>query len=73
MGKRNQDNTEAIKMNLARRYITSSRAQEVVDAWIIELKGKNYIKYVSETASKTYKNSKKEVNKIDDKSWDPFL
>ena len=73
LGKRNQDNTEAIKMNLAKRYITSSRAQEVVDAWIIELKGKNYIKYVSETAPKTYKNSKKEVNKIDDKSWDPFL
>ena len=73
LGKRNQDNTEAIKINLAKRYITSSRAQEVVDAWIIELKGKNYIKYVSETAPKTYKNSKKEVNKIDDKSWDPFL
>ena len=73
LGKRNQDNTEAIKMNLAKRYITSSRAQEVVDAWIIELKEKNYIKYVSETAPKTYINSKKGVNKIDDKSWDPFL
>ena len=73
LGKRNQDNTEAIKMNLAKRYITSSRAQEVVDAWIIELKGKNYIKYVSETAPKAYINSKKGVNKIDDKSWDPFL
>ena len=60
-------------MNLAKRYITSSRAQEVVDAWIIELKGKNYIKYVSETAPETYINSKKGVNKIDDKSWDPFL
>ena len=73
LGKRNQDNTEAIKINLAKRYITSSRAQEVVDAWIIELKGKNYIKYVSETAPKAYINSKKGVNKIDDKSWDPFL
>tara|TARA_B100001248_G_scaffold258618_1_gene243125 strand:- start:816 stop:1724 length:909 start_codon:yes stop_codon:yes gene_type:complete len=73
LGKRNQDNTEAIKINLARRYITSSRAQEVVDAWIIELKGKNYIKYVSETAQETYINSKKRVNKIDEKSWDPFL
>ena len=73
LGKRNQDNTEAIKMNLAKRYITSSRAQEVVDAWIIELKGKNYIKYVSETAQETYINSKKRVNKIDEKSWDPFL
>ena len=73
LGKRNQDNTEAIKMNLAKRYITSSRAQEVVDAWIIELKGKNYIKYVSETAPEAYINSKKGVNKIDDKSWDPFL
>ena len=73
LGKRNQDNTEAIKMNLAKRYITSSRAQEVVDAWIIELKGKNYIKYVSETAPKAYINSEKGVNKIDDKSWDPFL
>ena len=73
LGKRNQDNTEAIKMNLAKRYITSSRAQEVVDAWIIELKEKNYIKYVLETAPKTYINSKKGVNKIDNKSWDPFL
>ena len=73
LGKRNQDNTEAIKINLAKRYITSSRAQEVVDAWIIELKGKNYIKYVSETAQETYINSKKRVNKIDEKSWDPFL
>tara|TARA_Y200000002_G_scaffold154228_1_gene127522 strand:- start:2041 stop:3390 length:1350 start_codon:yes stop_codon:yes gene_type:complete len=73
LGKRNQDNTEAIKMNLANRYITSSRAQEVVDAWIIELKGKSYIKYVSETVPKTYVNIEKEVNKIDDKSWDPFL
>ena len=73
LGKRNQDNTEAIKMNLAKRYITSSRAQEVVDAWIIELKEKNYIKYLSDTAPKTYINYKKEVNKIDDKSWDPFL
>ena len=40
LGKRNQDNTEIIKRNLARRYITSSRSQEVVDAWIIELKEK---------------------------------
>ena len=60
-------------MNLAKRYIISSRAQEVVDAWIIELKEKNYIKYVSETAQETYINSKKRVNKIDEKSWDPFL
>ncbi len=73
LGKRNQDNTEAIKKNLARRYITSSRAQEVVDAWIIELKGKNYIKYVNETTPNNFRNIKKEKNKVDEKSWDPFL
>ena len=70
LGKRDQDNTEAVKMNLAKRYITSSRADEVVDAWLIKLKEKNYIRYVTENTQKksTYKKSNKKIKK----SWDPF-
>ena len=60
LGKRDQDNTEKIKMNLAKRYITSRRAQEVIDAWIIELKEKNYIKYITQTSQKVYRNIQKE-------------
>mgnify|MGYP005701533191 FL=1 len=52
LDKRNQDNTETVKMNLAKRYITSSRADEVVDAWLIKLKEKNYIRYVTENTQK---------------------
>ena len=66
LDKRNQDNTETVKMNLAKRYITSSRADEVVDAWLIKLKEKNYIKYVTENTQK------KSINKKIKKSWDPF-
>ena len=70
--KRNQDNTEIIKRNLAKQYITSSRAQEVIDAWIIELKEKKYIKYLAESNPKIYskniKNSDLELQQI----WDPF-
>ena len=43
LGKRDQDNTEIIKKNMARKYITSSRSREVIDAWIIELKKKKII------------------------------
>ena len=71
LGKRNQDNTEIVKRSLAKRYITSSRSQEVVDAWIIELKEKNYIKYLAESSPKIYdKNIKNnlELQQI----WDPF-
>ena len=72
LGKRNQDNTEIVKRSLAKRYITSSRSQEVVDAWIIELKEKNYIKYLAESSSKIYdkniKNNDLELQQI----WDPF-
>ncbi len=73
LGKRNQDNTEMIKMNLAKRYITSRRAQEVIDAWIIELKEKNYIKYLTGTSPKVYRNKRKEKKKRENESWDPFL
>ena len=72
LGKRNQDNTEIVKRSLAKRYITSSRSQEVVDAWIIELKEKNYIKYLAESSPKIYdkniKNNDLELQQI----WDPF-
>ena len=70
LDKRNQDNTETVKMNLAKRYITSSRADEVVDAWLIKLKEKNYIKYVTENTQK--KSINKKNNKKIKKSWDPF-
>ena len=70
LSKRDQDNTEVVKMNLAKRYITSSRADEVVDAWLIKLKEKNYIRYVSENTSK--KNINKKNNKKRKDSWDPF-
>jgi len=73
LGKRDQDNTEKIKMNLAKRYITSRRAQEVIDAWIIELKEKNYIRHLTETSSKVYRNIQKEKKKKESESWDPFL
>ena len=73
LGRRNQDNTKAVKMNLAKQYIINSRAQEAVDAWMIELKEKNYIKYITETTPKSFRNIQKENNKIDGKSWDPFL
>ena len=70
LSKRDQDNTEVIKMNLAKRYITSSRADEVVDAWLIKLKEKNYIRYVTENTQKkpTYNKNNKKIKK----SWDPF-
>ena len=70
LGKRDQDNTETVKMNLAKRYITSSRADEVVDAWLIKLKENNYIRYVTENTQK--KNTYKKNNKKIKKSWDPF-
>ena len=70
LGKRDQDNTETVKISLAKKYITSSRADEVIDAWLIKLKEKNYIKYISEDTSK--KNINKENNKKRKNSWDPF-
>ena len=50
--KRKQDNTEIIKRNLARQYLISGRSREVIDSWIIELKEKNFIKYVTESKKK---------------------
>lgn len=70
LGKRDQDNTEIIKKNMARKYITSSRSREVIDAWIIELKEKNYIKYVTENA-RNNSGLLKEKN-INQQLWDPF-
>ena len=70
LGKRDQNNTETVKMNLAKRYITSSRADEVIDSWLIKLKEKNYIRYVSENTPK--KNINKKNNKKQKNSWDPF-
>ena len=70
LGRRDQDNTEIIKKNMARKYITSSRSREVIDAWIIELKEKNYIKYVTENA-RNNSGLLKEKN-INQQLWDPF-
>ena len=70
LGKRDQDNTEIIKKNMARKYITSSRSREVIDAWIIRLKEKNYIKYVTENA-RNNSGLLKEKN-INQQLWDPF-
>ena len=68
LGKRNQDNTELIKRNLAKQYITNSRSSETIDSWLIELKQENYIKYVTES-------DRSNINEIDIKmqqQWDPF-
>jgi len=70
LGRRDQDNTEIIKKNMARKYITSSRSREVIDAWIIELKEKNYIKYVTENARNNSKLLKQK--NINQQLWDPF-
>ena len=73
MGKRNQDNTDVVMQNLARKYLTSSRSGEVLDAWIIELKEKNYIKYVAENSKKGRSNVLRKSNGMKkQKKWDPF-
>ena len=71
LGKRNQDNSDIVMKSMARKYLTSSRADEVIDSWIIELKDDNYIKYISE--NKDQPNFAIENKKIDiRKTWDPF-
>ena len=73
--KRNQDNTEAIMKNLAKKHITASRSGEVIDSWIIELKSKNYVKYIDEKSSKNNISSdNKAINydEINKQLWDPF-
>jgi len=73
LGRRDQDNTEIIMQNLARQYITSSRTREVIDAWFIELKEQNFIKYVSENNKKNQRNinlQKRDLKNTN--SWDPF-
>ena len=71
LGKRNQDNTEIVKKNLARKYLTNSRSSEVLDSWLIELKEKNYIKYATENSNKA-KNDALNRKKYIKKQWDPF-
>ena len=69
LGKRKQDNTEIIKRNLARQYLISGRSREVIDSWIIELKEKNFIKYVTESKKKSFISNNK---KSPQQRWDPF-
>jgi len=72
LGRRSQDNSDIVMKNMARKYLTSSRADEVIDSWIIELKDDNYIKYISENQNQpnnfAIKNNKLGAQKI----WDPF-
>ena len=71
LGKRNQDNSDIVMKNMARKYLISSRADAVIDSWIIELKDDNYIKYISE--NKDQLNFAIENKKIDiQKTWNPF-
>ena len=67
--KRKQDNTEIIKRNLARQYLISGRSREVIDSWIIELKEKNFIKYVTESKKKSFISNNKNSPQ---QRWDPF-
>ena len=67
--KRKQDNTEIIKRNMARQYLISGRSREVIDSWIIELKEKNFIKYVTESKKKSFISNNK---KSPQQRWDPF-
>ena len=71
LGRRNQDNSDIVMKNMARKYLTSSRSDEVIDSWIIELKEDNYIKYISENKDKqkyAIENKKIDIKKI----WNPF-
>ena len=71
LGKRNQDNSDIVMKNMARKHLTSSRADEVIDSWIIELKDDNYIKYILENQDQP--NYAIENKKIDiKKTWNPF-
>tara|TARA_B100000795_G_scaffold251275_1_gene220008 strand:+ start:2304 stop:3656 length:1353 start_codon:yes stop_codon:yes gene_type:complete len=72
LGKRNQDNSVIVMKNMARKFLTSSRADEVIDSWIIELKDDNYIKYLSEDRDQinNYVTKKKKIGT--QKSWSPF-
>ena len=62
-----------MKKNLARKYLTSSRSNEVLDSWIIELRGKNYVKYITENSNKSRNSILNKKNYIKkQKQWDPF-
>ena len=71
LGKRNQDNSDIVMKNMAKEYLTSSRADEVIDSWIIELKDDNYIKYILENEDKpNYAIGNKKIDIK--KTWNPF-
>ena len=69
--KRKQDNTEVIKKNLAKKYLTSSRSREVIDSWIIELKERNFIKYINENNNQL-NNVLINNSNSPQQLWDPF-
>ena len=69
--KRKQDNTEIIKKNLAKKYLTSSRSREVIDSWIIELKERNFIKYINENNNQL-NNVLINNSNSPQQLWDPF-
>jgi len=71
LGKRSQDNSDIVMRNMARKFLISSRADEVIDSWIIELKDDNYIKYISENQDQpNYAIENKKIDKR--KTWNPF-
>ena len=72
LGKRSQDNSDIVMRNMAKNYLTSSRADEVIDSWIIELKDDNYIKYISENKDEPNNYAIKNKKLRTQKSWDPF-
>ena len=69
--KRKQDNTEIIRKNLAKKYLTSSRSREVIDSWIIELKERNFIKYINENNNQL-NNVLINNSNSPQQLWDPF-
>ncbi|MEC7885931.1 MAG: peptidylprolyl isomerase [Pseudomonadota bacterium] len=64
--KRKQNNSKAIRENMARRYIIGSKSNEVLDEWIKKVRGQTFIKYLL-----TFENQ--EINPIViEENWDPF-
>ena len=72
LGKRNQDNSDIVMRNMARQFLTSSKADEVIDSWIIELKDDNYIKYISENNNQPNKYGIENKKTGAKKNWAPF-
>ena len=69
--RRKQDNTEVIMQNLAKQYITSSRSGEVIDAWLIEIKEKSFIRYINENNNQVNNIIINNINSPQ-QLWDPF-